>query len=49
MYFSVGKVLFAFAIFISVPLNINPMRTTLLECLNKKDDYKVFFISSLII
>ncbi len=40
---------FALGLFFSVPINVNPMRYTLLECLGKTKCKKTFIISTVII
>jgi len=47
MYFTVAKMLMAFALFFSVPININPMRLALLECIHKEDSKKAYIISTI--
>jgi hypothetical protein len=49
IYFTVAKMLMSFALFFCVPLTMNPLRFTLLECLNKKDSKKVYTISTIIV
>jgi hypothetical protein len=49
MYFNIAKGLMAFALFFGVPLNINPMRLALLECIGRKDSKPAYVISTVII
>jgi hypothetical protein len=49
MYFTVAKALMAFALFFAVPININPMRLALLECIDRKDSKPAYIISTVTI
>lgn len=46
MYFTVAKALMAVALFFSVPININPMRLALLECIDKRESKQAYVIST---
>jgi hypothetical protein len=49
MYFTVAKVLMALALFFGVPINLNPLRLTFLECIEKQDSKRVYIISTIVI
>lgn len=49
MYFTVARGSMAFALFFAVPLNMNPMRSAILESLGKKDSRQAFIISTVVV